>query len=481
MLGGIDHASKLVAGAREQGPPSLVVAAGPMLFQSPMLTAQRRAQATDKAETMARGLRHLGLSSWAPGLNDLVLGRAALRRLSQIAGAEPLDALAAYRGDRVRAARLEHVGGALVGVIGLTLPSDCDPPLLDEAERVLEQAAQSIRGADISIALLAMERRDARRLAERNATIDLFVNGAAMSDLQHDDTPPEPEFFEHSVMVTAPNHLRGLVVLDFTLAEGDSEFEEVGGLKVAQERARLERVIAALTHGLERWSLPTSGVSAEDLAKRRLELFRAKEARRLLHQPEHSAGSGYRYQLREVREQVGADPRVTQILSEYYSRINEQNRRSFADRLPAPLGTDDAGYLGAELCRACHAAAGDFWERTEHGSAYATLEAEHKEYNLDCVGCHVSGYEKPGGSTVSHVEKLKNVQCESCHGPGSKHLLNLSDPTLLVAKPPETLCAQECHYPPHVAEDWDPRRVWDKIVGPGHGAPPSDSSSELDD
>ena len=45
----------------------------------------------------------------------------------------------------------------------------------------------------------------------------------------------------------------------------------------------------------------------------------------------------------------------------------------------------------------------------------ATLTTQFKEFNLDCVGCHVTGYGRPGGSTVTHVEKLKDVQCEACH------------------------------------------------------------------
>ena len=40
----------------------------------------------------------------------------------------------------------------------------------------------------------------------------------------------------------------------------------------------------------------------------------------------------------------------------------------------------------------------------------------------DCVSCHVVGYKQPGGfQSVSDAAKLGNVQCESCHGMGTKH------------------------------------------------------------
>src|SRR5262249_31401781 len=104
---------------------------------------------------------------------------------------------------------------------------------------------------------------------------------------------------------------------------------------------------------------------------------------------------------------------------------------------------------------------------TQHALAYPTLSSQHKEFNLDCVGCHVTGYEKPGGSTVTHVADLENVQCEVCHGPGLRHAQNPADKTALPTLPARTLCAQ-CHHQPHVKADWSVDESWKKIVGPGH-------------
>ena len=43
------------------------------------------------------------------------------------------------------------------------------------------------------------------------------------------------------------------------------------------------------------------------------------------------------------------------------------------------------------------------WDGTPHAHAYATLEKGFKEFNLDCVSCHVTGYGKPGGSSGLRV------------------------------------------------------------------------------
>ena len=95
---------------------------------------------------------------------------------------------------------------------------------------------------------------------------------------------------------------------------------------------------------------------------------------------------------------------------------------------------------------------------------------QFKEFNLDCVSCHVTGYEQPGGSTVTHVDKLKDVQCEVCHGPGSKHVANPTDrtPHRREARTPRR--ASACHHPPHV-EQFDAVAKMQEILGPGHGMP----------
>ena len=140
------------------------------------------------------------------------------------------------------------------------------------------------------------------------------------------------------------------------------------------------------------------------------------------------------------------------------SRERPQSRRrsriaSRRNRVPAK----DALYIGVEACANCHDEEYKFWQHTPHGGAYATLSKEHKEFNLDCVSCHVTGYEKPGGSTVTHVAGLENVQCEVCHGPGSRHEDQPVGPSDAPASKahPKSLCAPAvCHHPPRKSEGW---------------------------
>jgi hypothetical protein len=126
--------------------------------------------------------------------------------------------------------------------------------------------------------------------------------------------------------------------------------------------------------------------------------------------------------------------------------------------------------VGVDACTSCHQAPREVWNRTSHSRAYAALAQQFKEFNLECVGCHVTGYDQPGGSTVTHVDRLKDVGCEVCHGPGSAHVAEPKKPGLIITRPDNARCL-DCHHPPHV-EGFDALVKQQEILGPGHGLPP---------
>lgn len=89
--------------------------------------------------------------------------------------------------------------------------------------------------------------------------------------------------------------------------------------------------------------------------------------------------------------------------------------------LPNPPLLNKAGYSGEETCMVCHEDEHIQWSLTAHSSAYHSIIRKGKESDGNCVSCHVTGYDQPGGFTLKNKRQskhLKNVQCESCHGPG---------------------------------------------------------------
>jgi hypothetical protein len=157
-------------------------------------------------------------------------------------------------------------------------------------------------------------------------------------------------------------------------------------------------------------------------------------------------------------------PAVQRKLQSLAKKINGFNADAYAPDGPASV----APYAGSRPCAACHTAAYLWWRASAHGRAYATLQGLDKEYNLDCVGCHVTGYGEPGGARVARVEGLEGAGCESCHGAAAAHVDNPRD----APRPPRdvaTRTCRSCHDREH-SPDFDERSYLAKIKAPGHGS-----------
>lgn len=470
MLGGVDHAAAYLK--RYAGRRSLVLGAGPMLFMDPVLSAERKAQDLWKAESLAFGLSEMGLRAWAPGANDFAAGSADLERLVS-RGPELLAANLSGSAVELRTTALYTLEGIRVGVAGLSRPEHggrlpagiTSAPVLD---RFRQSAAELItQGAELRVALVALARGEAMRLAELVPEFQVMLIGKPSDQGESNDPVTPPVQVGRTLVVEAPNHLQALYLVDLYVKDGRFEFENADGR--SEERADLERRVREIEHRLKQ-ARANGKVAKADIEslERDLKTLRAERDKR----PGVSTtpqGSTYRATLVEVRETHGADPAVQKSLSEYYRRVNQHNRIAFKDRAAPVVANGQSAYLGVEQCRTCHFEEYAFWSKTRHARAYQTLSVQHKEFNLDCVACHVTGYEKPGGSSVTQVEALKDVQCEVCHGPGSAHLTNPADKKLILGKPDRALCAPLCHHPPHVKPEWSVEEAWPRILGPGHG------------
>ena len=102
---------------------------------------------------------------------------------------------------------------------------------------------------------------------------------------------------------------------------------------------------------------------------------------------------------------------------------------------PGPGLSGEALYAGddATTCGHCHSLPNgglvESWEGTGHAGAWAALGADTT--NLYCVQCHTTGFDdvydhngnlhssgvNNGGYDDTRDPKLRNVQCEACHGP----------------------------------------------------------------
>jgi peroxiredoxin len=110
-----------------------------------------------------------------------------------------------------------------------------------------------------------------------------------------------------------------------------------------------------------------------------------------------------------------------------------------------PMLLHATGYSGTEVCAVCHEQEHATWLLTQHAGAFDTLVRHSASAKPDCVGCHVVGWQKPGGYTISPpTPHLENVGCETCHGRGGPH----QSPEFAKKTNFEDVCVT-CHDPKH--------------------------------
>lgn len=487
MLGGATHAAALLAREGRLADSSFALAAGPLWSTDPDSQGDRRIQDRWKAEALADVLRPVGLVAWAPGANDWAFGREALGQLAARSGSKLLAAnwtegpgnanpLPLYRSLVIERAGLK------IGLVGASEPfsSDGFPKELspeDTQASVARALAELPASVELRILVVAMDRGKALRLVESLPGVHLMVIGSARELGMSDRQASPPALVGNTLVIEGPNHLQGVGVVDFFAGDSGNRnfvFFEGTNRGASEERAALERRIGDLQKRLAEWDRDPS-VSPQDRAHRRQDLKRLEERLLVLGAPASPRGANYfRYSLMEISEASGTAPEAAVRLQEFYRKVNDYNKEAFKDSVPEPAAPGASHYVGVKTCATCHPAAEEFWSKTRHGHAYASLVKGNTEFNLDCVGCHVTGYEKPGGSTVTHVTGLSDVQCEVCHGAGSEHSSNPGTPGLILRTPPRGLCAESCHRPPHVADDWNVEAALPKIIGPGHGEAEAD-------
>ncbi|MFK7990662.1 MAG: multiheme c-type cytochrome [Sandaracinaceae bacterium] len=487
-LGGIDRMSARVRALAAEGVPTVTVAAGNLFFHgAPHGADAERAEVQERlrAETLTGILERVGLTAAVPGPLDFGYGTERFEALAQ-ASSFPLLAQVERthtpEGDEASAPETDaffvpsvtrQLGPLTVGILGLaqlegpdgTLPdglSAGDGDLIAAGQREADALREA--GADVVIALVTADRRTARRIASRVEAVDVVVHGG----VDEADVGP-PSEIDAAALVSAGRQGQGLVVLDLWPEDGSDRWVDVSAWTRESQRTHLTGQITSLETRIAEWE--TSGANASDLDAQRARLVELRRERAgLLAAPSFEGAQAFRARYEELPPEAGRDSAVTERMAALDVRVNDHNREAFADWTPEPAAEGQPHYVGAEACSTCHTAAFRWWRGHNHGRAYATLEDQHKNYNLSCVGCHVTGYLQPGGSTVTHVENLQDVGCETCHGPGSQHVSNPTGAEVNVARDaPSRLCVR-CHNEEHSDTfDYDSYRA--RLLVPGHGQP----------
>ncbi len=143
----------------------------------------------------------------------------------------------------------------------------------------------------------------------------------------------------------------------------------------------------------------------------------------------------YRHRWQLLGSDAGESTAVRRIIDEYDRMVEKLFTRDTAPVTEGP-------YSGVLKCAECHKPFVESWERTRHAGALDSLKRVRKSGDPECLRCHTVGYGELGGFiNIEKTPALANVQCESCHGPGRKHITEYSQPMAPVS---ENTC-KRCH------------------------------------
>jgi hypothetical protein len=438
----------------------LLLDAGALLYDRDALSAPMRAQADAKAKRLAAvyGKAAVGL-----GLDDLARGAPKV---------SPPRLAANVTGVSCMPWKIYVVNGVKVGVFGVVSPVRFKevPIEIAQPHHAARKQIERLKkeGAQVIVALLGMNRGEARALAEKVPGIQYAVVGAEVGDGME-----ESERVGDTWLVAPADQGRKVARLELHVA-GNGPMVAVDSAAARTRKAdKLQQKMDALAAQLEEWK-KAPDTDAAFLAERETEMetWRKERGQLLLEKPPRPSGNWFSYDLVPVRTKIARDAQVAKELRTLARDIGHMNLEASRASEPPPAEDGQAKFVGVDACKKCHKAAVEQWRSTVHGRAWKTLVEVDKQYNYECTGCHVTGFQQPGGSHLASVEKkgLTDVQCEVCHGPGSLHVAEagLEEPKSMKRKPADRFCADNCHTKEH-SDTFELGPYLRDILGAGHG------------
>lgn len=477
-LGDLSRLAALVQDATKQRGKNAVawLDAGSLLFsESPRLSDNQREQERLKAALILGQVDQLGMAASALGRFDLSDGK-------EVKPARQAANVAAGQGVALDPPRVLDVGGVRLGVFGLANPDDLaaagltasDP--FEAAAKVVPELRQ--QGAQVIVALTQLDRSDAQKLARKNLGIDFIVAGREAPDPSVTGGASAGKGIEKSgeayVVVPAQRGQSTVRIDVHTVPGAATPLVDAYGEERAKDRIdELAKRRADLEQQLAGWK-KDAGADPKFIAQQEQQLAAwKKESDELTANPLRRPASGSWFTAAHVlvQRKLRCDKDVVAAKRAFDKAAAEKNLAAAAKQVPPPVPPGGAGYAGIEECAMCHQKAVDFWKNTHHAQAWKTIADVGKDANRDCVSCHVTGWEKPGGATLLGLTKeptLRSVQCEACHGASGRHVdSDGKERTTLVRSTPETTC-KTCHQPEH-SDTFDYQAYLRDVTGPGHG------------
>lgn len=458
-MGDLARTVALVEKARAGGTPVLFFDGGSTLYEHEKMEEAQLAHEKLKAGTLLELMRtKLQVSALGVGPFDLPGGAAEVKPARQAVN------LPAGNRVPVEPPKVLDAGTVKVGVFGLVSAEGAGDPVAAAGTAVADLRG---KGAQVVVALAHMKREEAVKAARKMKGVDFVLVG---------QKAPEPGQVSDVALqagdawVFQPGN-RGQVIsrIEIGVRGGGVPFTDAGGEpRVAVVEKRLAHARDALARAEKDTSADAAFVKEKKAEVAEIEMELASWKAKPLQLPAH--GSWFTLEQVRIRKQLACDAEAVAAKRAFDRASGEANVAAVKAKGPPPApAKGEAGYVGMEECSMCHQAAVEFWKTTVHAKAWKTLVDLGKDRSFDCVSCHVTGWEKPGGSNLAFNETLRDVQCENCHGPGSLHVAaNGKEKKSSMVRAPAVEVCVKCHQPEH-SDTFDFEPYLRDVTGKGHG------------
>ncbi len=399
-----------------------------MLFKSQNMTSVQEEEWILKAELLMKSQKKLGLDAINVGIKDLTNGLKFLQDKSKEYEVPYISSNVVGVDSKTLGFEkyiIQNVSGIKVGIFGITQgitpkPRGVDWDVLDFTVSAKETAKElKEKGCEIIIILADVSKQPFEKMITHMQEVDFAVLG-------HDQYRVNPEVVGQTTILRTRDRGRAIGTLEVGKGTNNTKpiFTNITTTKRAYDQTlkRLEKADENLKTNIQKGLEST---------KKKLD--------------QEIQNNYYSFELIDMNRSIPDREDIRTEIDAVTKRVADiaKNKRALRN-----AGSDpNRIFVGEKSCKECHTKQHDFWLETGHAHAYAILERENKQFSVDCVGCHVTGWEEEGGFyQPKEVGNLKNIQCESCHGPGKFHIESeLKNRKKTIRRIPTEKSCLKCH------------------------------------
>ena len=145
------------------------------------------------------------------------------------------------------------------------------------------------------------------------------------------------------------------------------------------------------------------------------------------------ADTPMRYQRVALDSRFKNSPDVMQAMRFYQNELKKAGLNGLGIKaIPNRRAAENGTYVGSKTCADCHEPSQKVWQKSQHAQAWKSLAQTAnppRTFDPECIACHVVGWNPTeflpytsGFLGEKETPHLVDVGCESCHGPGERHV-----------------------------------------------------------